>query len=159
MDTCDLLLNTLTVLANEFSASTDGIPSAQQWPGDTPSISNNKQACEEQQAEDKNFKRHVPDSFGHIALAEGHLALGSALEKKMEAYVLVDHFTSSCYFVADLVFYSSTRPETFHVLLCCVYVGLAVLTGSQFLLFACIVVIILMLRCLIAGVWGVIRRT
>jgi hypothetical protein len=25
MDTCDLLLNTLTVLPNEFSASTDGI--------------------------------------------------------------------------------------------------------------------------------------
>jgi hypothetical protein len=42
MDTCDLLLNTLTVLPNVFSASTDGIPSTQQQPGDTPSISNNK---------------------------------------------------------------------------------------------------------------------
>jgi hypothetical protein len=88
MDTCDLLLNTLTVLPNEFTASSDRVSLTQERAGDTPTmITNNKQACKEQQADDNNFKHHASESFGHLALAEGHLALGSALGKIMEVYV------------------------------------------------------------------------
>jgi hypothetical protein len=85
MDTCDLLPNTLTILPNEFSASSGGIPMTREPTGDPPSNKKNKREREEQQTEENQFKRHVSESFGHLAMAEGHLAVGSALEKKMEA--------------------------------------------------------------------------
>jgi hypothetical protein len=81
MDTCDLLPNTLTILPNEFSASSGGIPSTQQ----EPSTKKHKRERAEEQSEDIKFKRHVSASFGHLAMAEGQLAVGNALEKKMEA--------------------------------------------------------------------------
>jgi hypothetical protein len=109
MDTCDLLLNTLKVLPNEFTASSDGVPKTQECAGDTPTVTNNNEhAREEQQAYDNNFKQLVSECFGHLALVEGYLALGSALEKKVEVYVYCLILSSSCYFVL----YLSMQPET-----------------------------------------------
>jgi hypothetical protein len=85
MDTCDLLPNTLTVLPNEFSASSDGIPSTRELPDDLPPVAKKNKRERAEQTEDIQFKRHVSESFGHLAMAEGHLAVGSALAKKMEA--------------------------------------------------------------------------
>jgi hypothetical protein len=130
MDTCDLLLNTLEVLPNEFTASSAGVPSTQERTGDTPTITNNKRACEEQQADDNNFKHHVSESFGHLALAEGHLALGSALEKKWKckafrfssvvsmfpAFGLMTFLSCNC-FISLITASAPALPNTFSPLL------------------------------------------
>jgi hypothetical protein len=111
MDTCDLLIYTLMVLPNEFTASSAGVPSTQKRAGDTPTITNIKRAREEQQADDNNFKHHVSESFGHLALAEGHLALGSAL--KINGSIRISfHPFSSFYCVLNFVLYLFWQPET-----------------------------------------------
>jgi hypothetical protein len=62
IDACDLLLNTLTVSPNELTASSDGVPLTQERAGGTPTITNNKRARKEQQADDNHFKHRVSDS-------------------------------------------------------------------------------------------------